>query len=91
MLYLVVETFKPGCTDAIYTRLATQGRMFPEGLHYVESWVDKSRSKCFQLMRTDDATLFDRWTAAWSDLVSFEVVEVQSSAEAAALSDRGRP
>ena len=90
MLYMVVETFKAGCTDAIYARLATHGRMLPEGLHYVESWVDKSTSKCFQLMRTDDVKLFDGWTAAWSDLVIFEVVELQSSAEAAAAGDRAR-
>jgi len=34
-------------------------------------------------METQDATLFEVWIAAWADLVEFEVVPVQTSAEAA--------
>jgi len=59
--------------------------MLPEGLEYVESWIDERRlDRCFQLMETEDPSLFDEWTAKWSDLAEFEIVPVISSAEAAA-------
>ena len=84
--YMVVETFTQG-PEPIYERLAERGRMMPEGLVYVDSWIDETdRSRCFQLMETDDLALFDDWTSNWSDLMEFEVVPVISSAEAAARS-----
>ena len=84
--YMVVETFTQG-PEPIYERLAERGRMMPEGLQYVDSWIDETdRSRCFQLMETDDLALFDEWTSNWSDLMEFEVVPVISSAEAAARS-----
>ena len=55
----------------------------PPGLEYVSSWVDVDFRRCFQLMETDDPALFDEWTAAWSDLAEFEIVEVIGSPEAA--------
>jgi hypothetical protein len=58
--------------------------MLPDGLTYIESWVDPGLGHCFQLMETDDAALFDRWTARWDDLAEFDIVPVLSSAEAAA-------
>jgi hypothetical protein len=84
MLFMVVEHFKPGAAPAIYRRAREQGRHLPPGLEYVDSWVDIEFSRCFQVMRTDDPTLFDAWIAAWEDLVRFEVVPVRTSAEAAA-------
>jgi len=84
--YMVVEKFVQG-PEPIYARLAERGRMMPEGLVYVDSWIDETdRSRCFQLMETDDLALFDDWTSNWSDLMEFEVVPVISSAEAAARS-----
>jgi hypothetical protein len=83
MLYMVVERFKPGAAAAIYRRARERGRMFPAGLEYVDSWVDLEYSRCFQLMRTDDAALFDAWIRVWSDLTDFEVIPVRTSAEAA--------
>ncbi len=80
---MVVETF-PGTAAAVYRRAAERGRMLPDGLRYVESWVSEDMGRCFQLMETDDPALFDEWIAAWADLGSFEVVPVLSSAEAAA-------
>ncbi len=81
---MVVETFKHG-PEPVYARAAERGRMLPPGLFYIESWVDHQRlDRCFQLMETDDPSLFETWTAAWSDLVEFEVIPVISSAEAAA-------
>jgi hypothetical protein len=83
MLYMVVERFIQGPAP-VYKRAAEQGRLLPDGLDYVDSWVDERLDRCFQLMRTDDPSLFGDWTARWSDLAEFEVVPVIGSAEAAA-------
>jgi hypothetical protein len=83
MLYMVIEHFNPGAAPEIYRRARERGRQIPPGLEYVESWVDLEYSRCFQLMRTNDAALFDIWISAWSDLVRFEVIPVRTSAEAA--------
>jgi hypothetical protein len=79
MRYMVIETFTRG-PRPVYDR----GRMLPEGLRYVESWVDEGLGRCFQLMETDDPALFEAWTAEWDDLARFEIVPVLASADAAA-------
>jgi catechol 2,3-dioxygenase-like lactoylglutathione lyase family enzyme len=78
---MVIETFVAH-PSAIYERAREQGRMLPEGLEYIESWVDESLGRCFQLMETDDPSLFEQWTRRWADLTRFEIVPVLSSAEA---------
>ena len=80
---MVVEEFVRGARP-VYKRAAAEGRMLPPGLVLLDSWIDERLERCFQLMETDDPTLFDRWVAAWSDLVAFEIVAVVDSAEAAA-------
>ena len=81
---MVIETFTRGARP-VYERAAERGRMLPPGLEYVDSWIDERRlDRCFQLMETDDPTLFDGWIASWSDLAEFEVVPVIDSAAAAA-------
>jgi hypothetical protein len=79
---MVIERFVHGARP-VYERAAEQGRMLPNGLVYLDSWIDESLERCFQLMETDDPGLFDRWIANWSDLGEFEVVPVIGSAEAA--------
>jgi hypothetical protein len=90
MLYMVVERYLGGAAP-VYARAAEQGRMLPDGLEYIDSWVDEQLYRCFQLMETDDPRTFDEWMARWSDLAEFEVVPVISSAEASTrvLSDLG--
>lgn len=85
MLYMVVERYVAG-PQPVYERAATHGRMLPEGLAYVDSWIvdDGRLDRCFQLMETDDPTLLDRWCERWSDLTEFEVFPVLKSDEAAA-------
>jgi hypothetical protein len=84
MRYMVVETFLDG-PQPVYERAAERGRMLPPGLVYVDSWIDeRTLDRCFQLMETDDPSLFDVWIAQWRDLAEFEVVPVIGSAEAAA-------
>jgi hypothetical protein len=79
---MVIETFASGARP-VYERAAERGRMLPDGLEYVDSWIDESLERCFQLMETDDSSLFDEWIANWSDIGEFEVVPVIGSAEAA--------
>ncbi len=85
MLYMVIERYKNRDAQAVYRRFRERGRMAPEGLRYVSSWVETNYDRCFQVMECDDPRLFDAWIAHWADLVDFEVVPVRPSAEAAAL------
>jgi len=80
-LYMVVEHFKDAA--AIYRRFRERGRMAPDGLTYVSSWVDEKLERCYQLMETQDRALLDQWMANWSDLTDFEVYPVITSKEAA--------
>ena len=74
--YLVIETFYPGCLEEAYHRFHQSGRMLPDGLEYIESWLAQDGSRCFQLMETDEPELFEPWMACWNDLVDFEIVEL---------------
>lgn len=73
---MVIESFRPGCRDRIYERFHQKGRMLPEGLVYVNSWLEKDGDRCFQLMETDDPSLFEVWFEHWRDLIAIEVVEL---------------
>jgi hypothetical protein len=79
MLFMVMERFKNRDAKAIYRRLRDQGRGTPEGLRYVDSWIEASFERCFQLMECDDARLLQQWAAFWGDLVEFEIVPVVPS------------
>jgi Protein of unknown function (DUF3303) len=79
MKYMVLETFRPGCRERVYERFREKGRMLPDGLRYIDSWVEQDGSRCFQLMETDSPELFEQWTAAWNDLVSFEIILIENS------------
>ncbi len=83
-LYMIVEHFKDRDAVPVYRRFREQGRMAPEGLSYVSSWVDENLERCYQVMETDDRQLLDLWMANWKDLVDFEVHPVITSQEAAA-------
>lgn len=85
MLYMVIERFKNREAIPVYRRFREKGRMVPEGLHYVESWVETNFDRCFQLMECDDARLLEDWAAKWNDLVEFEFVPVRTSKQAAEL------
>jgi hypothetical protein len=89
MLYLIVERFRQGDPVPVYRRFRDCGRLAPDGLTYVASWVTHDLKTCYQIMETIDRALLDRWIAAWADLVEFEVVPVMTSAEAvAAIAER---
>ena len=84
MLYVVIETFRGGDAVPVYRRFRDQGRLAPEGLRYVASWVTEDFSRCYQVMECDDRALLDAWIARWADMVEFEVLPVVTSAQAAA-------
>ena len=83
MLFMVIERFRGGDAAAVYRRFRERGRMTPEGLRYVESWVESDFGRCFQLMECEDPRLFREWVARWDDLVEFDIVPVVTSREAA--------
>ncbi|HEY7356029.1 MAG TPA: DUF3303 family protein [Ktedonobacterales bacterium] len=93
MLFMVIERYKNRDARAVYQRARERGRMLPEGLTYVASWVQDNFDRCFQVMECDDPQLFAQWTAQWQDLVDFEIIHVVPSAEAseAALAGRALP
>jgi len=78
---MVIERFKDA--RAVYRRVQRKGRMLPEGLKYIGSWVEASYERCFQLMECDDASLFQKWTIQWQDLIDFEIIPVVESRQAA--------
>ncbi len=80
---MIIEHFKNQDSVLVYRRFCDQGRLAPEGLRYVASWVDETLSRCFQLMETSDRRLLDEWMTNWSDIVDFEVYPVITSQEAA--------
>ena len=84
MLFMVVERFKNRDARAIYERFHQLGRMMPEGLRYVSSWVETNFDRCFQVMECEDRSLFEQWTAHWTDLMDFEIIPVMTSTEASA-------
>jgi len=79
MLFLVIEHFKNQDAQAVYERFQNEGRMLPEGLRYVDSWVEANFKRCFQLMECDDPLLFQQWIFHWRDLMEFEIVPVVPS------------
>ena len=87
MQFMVIETFRNQNAKAVYRRLKETGRMMPEGLKFVSSYVSADLDRCFQLMECDDIGPLQRWVAEWSDLMAFEIVPVVPGKETAAALD----
>ena len=84
MLFMIVERFRDGNARPVYERFRRQGRLAPQGLTYVSSWVTSDLTRCYQVMECDDRALLMQWIAAWEDIVDFEIHAVVTSAEATA-------
>lgn len=82
MLYVIIERFHNGHPRPVYERFDAHGRMAPDGVRYVDSWITSDLTTCYQVMETDDRSRLDQWMANWKDLVDFEVHEVMTSPEA---------
>lgn len=83
---MVIERFRNRDADAVYERFRERGRMLPEGVTYISSWVEPNFDRCFQLMECEDPQLLHAWAANWNDLVDFEFIPVITSQEASARS-----
>ena len=83
MLFMVIETFGRDA-KGVYRRFRDKGRMMPDGVSFVGSWVTADLQRCFQLMECDDVALLQRWVAEWSDIAGFEIVPVVAGKETAA-------
>jgi hypothetical protein len=81
MLYMLVEDFQGD--PAVYRRFRERGRIAPEGLRYVSSWVTADLLRCYQGMECDHPRLLEQWMDGWKDLVGFDVVPVVTSSDAA--------
>jgi hypothetical protein len=82
---MIVEHYRNGDAKPVYQRFRTRGRLAPDGLRYVNSWVTSDLTRCYQVMECDDRALLDQWIAAWKDIVDFDVHPVVTSTEAAAV------
>jgi hypothetical protein len=82
MLYMIIEHFRGGDAVPVYRRFRDLGRMAPDGLRYVSSWVTRDYGHCYQVMECDDPALLEQWMSNWRDLVDFEVIPVMTSADA---------
>jgi hypothetical protein len=81
MQYLIIESFRGRDPVPVYRRLREQGRLAPDGLQYLGSWVTEDLARCYQVMECSDRRLLEQWISQWHDLIDFEVIPVLSSAE----------
>lgn len=84
MLFMVIEHFDQARVKEIYARFHQKGRMIPDGLTYVDSWISADFARCFQLMQCDDVTKLQEWVLEWGDLARFEIVPLAASKDTAA-------
>lgn len=84
MLYMIIERFHPGKVQELYKRVDEKGRMMPEGVAYINSWINEDVSVCYQVMESASEEKLQEWISNWNDIVDFEVIPVTSSAEARA-------
>ncbi len=82
MLFMVIERFENDDMVPVYERLRSSGRQLPQGLEFIDSWVEPNFARCFQLMRCEDLSLLQDWILGWRGYgASFEIVPVVSSAK----------
>jgi Protein of unknown function (DUF3303) len=84
MLFMVIEKFRNQDAETVYRRLREKGRMIPEGVKFIDSWVTADLGRCFQVMECDDVAMLQQWVVQWSDLIEIEIVSVVEGKEAAA-------
>jgi hypothetical protein len=82
MLYMIIEHFKKGDPLPVYRRFRDRGRLAPDGLRYITSWVTTDYRRCFQVMECDDISDLEAWIANWRDVTDFEIVPVVTSKDA---------
>lgn len=63
MLFIVIETFRSGSPDAVGIRFREKGRMMPDDIRYVDSWMAIDGTTCYQIMNAESREALDRWIA----------------------------
>ena len=91
MQYMIIERFRPGKVKSMYQRFDERGRMLPEGVTYINSWINEPITVCYQVMESDEKSKIQEWISHWNDLVDFEVIPVITSSEARARVFRTGP
>jgi len=84
MQYMIIEQFRPGKVKEMYQRFSEKGRMMPDGVTFVGSWINESVTVCYQVMEAESREQLQIWIDNWKDYVDFEVIPVISSTEAKA-------
>ena len=79
MLYMVIEKYKD--KEVVYKRFHEKGRMMPDGVRYVNSWVSEDGNTCYQINESDSLELLHKWAESWEDVTDFEFIPVISSKE----------
>ncbi len=87
MTFMIIETFRPGKVKELYKRFADKGRQLPQGVLYINSWIDEKVETCYQVMESDSVEKINEWVQLWNDIADFTVIPVISSAEAMAKAD----
>ena len=82
--FMIIERFQPEKVKSLYQRFEKHGRLLPNGVEYIDSWIDENVSVCYQLMRSEHIDGIQQWVDQWNDLADFEIVPVISSEEAKA-------
>jgi 2-hydroxy-3-keto-5-methylthiopentenyl-1-phosphate phosphatase len=82
MLFMIIEKFHPGKVKNLYQRFEEKGRLMPEGVIYINSWIDTKINTCYQVMESDSEIKINEWISNWNDLADFEVIPVITSAQA---------
>lgn len=89
MLFMIIENIRNQDARSVYRRFKDKGRLMPDGITFVNSWMTADLGRCFQIMECNDVTLLQQWVAQWSDLVEFEIIPVvEGKNTAAALADQ---
>lgn len=82
MVYMIIERFYPNKVKELYKRFEEKGRMMPDGVNYINSWIDEEVSTCYQVMESSSEEKLQEWINHWNDLADFEIIPVITSAEA---------
>ena len=82
MVYMIIERFYPDKVKLLYERFAEKGRMMPDGVQYINSWIDPQVSICYQVMESDSHEKILEWSNNWAEFAEFEIIPVISSAQA---------
>ena len=81
---MIIERFYEGKIRNVYERFIEKGRMMPDGVTYIDSWITEDISTCYQVIESSTEEKVHEWISHWNDLCDFEIIPVISSAEAKA-------